>query len=224
MAGRLRGLWHTAPATLALASACVAVFAAQRTMAGTEFLLGRAFLEPFLYLFGIHPPLLFSEGFFWQPLTYAFLHGSWFHLAVNLLGLMLFGFSLEGEFGTRRFRALFFTSAMLGGLLWAAGNGLWHLRTGDPCGTCVGASGGVYGLVGAYAALYANRKLYVLIAFVPLRLRGKSLAIVILLLTVLDAALDFTGTAYAAHFVGFVAGWLLGRRWRNLGFGEANAF
>jgi len=100
------------------------------------------------------------------------------------------------------------------------GDGLFWLFRGDDCGMCVGASGGVYGLIGVYAALYANRKLYVLLLFIPLRLQGKTLAVVILLLTLLDALFGFTRTAYAAHLVGFVVGWLYGCRLRRRGYGE----
>ena len=219
---RLRGLWFYAPATCVLALICVVVFAAQCVLSGVEFQIGHPFAEPFTYLFGLHLPLL-VEGFFWQPLTYAFLHGSPLHLALNMVGLVLFGAALESQLRTHRFLVLFFASAILGGIVWALGDGLFWYFKDMPCGTCIGASGGVYGLIGAYTALYANRKLLVLIYFIPLRLRGKTLALVILLITAVDAWLGFTHTAYAAHFVGLVTGWILGRRLRREGFGEGRA-
>ena len=223
MTRRLRGFFFHAPATCALALACAIVYAAQRVLAGVEFQVGHPFLEPFMYTFGLHAPLLFTEGFFWQPLTYAFLHGPLWHLLFNLLGLVLFGRALEAELRTPRFLLLFFASSTLGGLFWALGDGLWWMFTAEPFGMCIGASGGVYGLIGAYTALYANRKLYVLLFFIPLRLRGKWLALVLLLLTIADAAFGITGTAYMAHFVGFVVGWLYGWRLRRLGYGEGYA-
>jgi membrane associated rhomboid family serine protease len=212
-----------APATCALALACGVVYAAQRVMTGVPFMMGHPFAEPFTYIFGIHPPLL-AGGFFWQPLTYAFLHGPWWHLFCNLFGLVLFGGALEAELRTPRFLRLFFASSVLGGLCWALGQWVIVRFAGaEDYGTCIGASGGVYGLIGAYTALYANRKLYVLLYFIPLRLRGKTLAMVIVLLTILDALLGITQTAYAAHLAGFVVGWLYGCRLRRQGYGEGYA-
>ncbi len=221
VSGRLRGLWFLAPATCVFALICIVVFVMQQVLEHVPFMVRHPFIEPFSYIFGLHPPLL-AQGFFWQPLTYAFLHGSQWHLLLNMLGLVLFGLALEGELRTRRFLLIFLGSSVLGGLFWALGEWLWTCYTGAPAyGTCIGASGGVYGLIGAYTALYANRKLLVLLYFIPLRLRGKTLALVILLLTVLDAILRFTNTAYAAHFAGLVIGWLIGKHLLRQGYGEA---
>jgi len=188
---------------------------AQRILSGVEFRIGQSFDEPVLFAFGLHPALLFSEGFFWQPLTHMFLHASWLHLLCNTLGLALLGRMLEPWLEAGRFLFLFFSGGVLGGLAWAANNGVWHLHTGATLGLCVGASGGVFALAGACAAFYANRKLLVLVLFIPLRMRGKWLAAVVLLLTAADAALGLTNFAHAAHLGGFATGWLLGRRWRK---------
>ena len=221
MAGRLRAPWRFAPATCVLSLACAAAFAAQRVLGRVPFMVEHPFAEPFTFIFGVHPPLL-AGGFFWQPLTYAFLHGSWLHLLVNFVGILFFGFALEMELGARRFLLLFFASSVAGGLFWALGEGVLSLLSDlRPFETCIGASGGAYGLVGAFTALYASRRLTVLVYFIPMRLRGKTLAWVVLAVTVLDATFDITGTAYAAHFAGFVAGWFAGRRLRGEGFGEA---
>ena len=202
------------PATCALAMVCAASFAGQRILRGVDFRVGFPFDEPVLYAFGLHPALLFSEGFFWQPLTHAFLHGSWLHLLCNVAGLWLLGRVLEPWLGSRRFLTLFFFSAIFGGLAWAALNGLGHLLTGRALALCVGASGGVYGLLGALAALCADRELRVLLFFfIPLRMRGRGLAALVLLTTALDVALGLTRLAHAAHLAGFAAGWLLGRAW-----------
>jgi len=212
---RARAALARAPATCSLALALVLVFAAQRIMSGVEFRVGFSFDQPVLFALGLHPALLFSEGFFWQPLTHVFLHASWLHLLCNTAALALLGRMVEPRLGPGRFVFLFFASGILGGLVWAAHNGLWHLHAGAPLGLCVGASGGVYGLAGACAALFANRTLRVLVFFMPMRMKGKWLAVFILLLTAADAALGLTRLAHAAHLGGFAAGWLLGRRWRR---------
>jgi len=203
------------PATCSLALAFFLVFIAQRILSGVEFRVGFPFDEPVLFAFGLHPALLFSEGFFWQPLTHVFLHGSWPHLLCNALGLALLGRMLEPWLESGRFLILFFAGGITGGLVWAAHNGLWHLHAGAPLGLCVGASGGVFGLLGACSAFYANRALRILVLFIPLRMKGKWLAALVFLFTAADAALGLTRFAHAAHLAGFAAGWLLARRWRS---------
>jgi len=197
-----------------------ASYAGQRVLSGVEFHAGFTFDQPVQFAFGLHAPLLFSEGFFWQPLTHMFLHASWLHLLCNAVALLCLGAAVEPALGARRFVALFLGAGVLGGLAWAVGDGLWHLRADATLGLCVGASGGVYGLAGACAALNADRVLRVWFFFVPLRLRGKWLAVVIVLLTAADAALGLTNFAHAAHLGGFAAGWMFGSRWRRRVFGE----
>ncbi len=89
----------------------------------------------------------------WELITYQFLHQGPMHLLANMLGLFFLGPEVERGVGTNRFFILYFLSGILGGLGWAAISPPWH--------TCVGASGSVFGVLGAYAALYPNRQLYV---------------------------------------------------------------
>jgi len=212
---RARAAAAGAPAAFALAAGIVLAYAAQRVMSGVEFRVGLPFDQPLQYALGLHPALLFSEGFFWQPLTHMFLHGSWPHVLCNALCLALLGRILEPWLGPGRLLILFFAGGILGGLVWAAHNGLWHLHADAPLGLCVGASGGVFGLLGACSAFYANRKLRVLVLFIPLRMKGKWLGALVLLFTAADAMLGLTRFAHAAHLAGFAAGWLLARRWRG---------
>ena len=43
----------------------------------------------------------------WQLLTYAFLHGSFLHLAFNMFALYMFGGAIELVFGSRRYLAYY---------------------------------------------------------------------------------------------------------------------
>ena len=89
----------------------------------------------------------------WELITYQFLHQGPMHLFANLLGLFFIGPEVERGVGTNRFFILYFLSGILGGLCWSMLSPHWH--------SCVGASGAIFGVLGAFAALYPNRELYV---------------------------------------------------------------
>jgi len=91
----------------------------------------------------------------WELITYQFLHQGPMHLFSNMLGLYFIGPDVERGLGTNRFFTLYFLSGILGGLGWSLLAPAWH--------NCVGASGAVFGVLGAYAALYPNRELILII-------------------------------------------------------------
>jgi membrane associated rhomboid family serine protease len=78
----------------------------------------------------------------WQMITAAFLHGSWLHIIFNMYTLYIFGQVLEPMLGRARFLALYFISAF--------GGSVAVLLFSDPTSTVLGASGAIYGLMGAY--------------------------------------------------------------------------
>ena len=51
-----------------------------------KFILGSA-MDGYLAM----TPILVLSGFFWQPLTYMFVHANLTHLLVNMLGLLFSG-------------------------------------------------------------------------------------------------------------------------------------
>lgn len=133
----------------------------------------------------------------WELITYQFLHQGVWHLLANMLGLFFLGPEVERGLGTNRFFTLYFLSGVLGGLGWSILAPHWH--------SCVGASGAVFGVLGAYAALYPNRQLYVW-GMIPVR------AWVLVLLFgayELTHVLDGPGgaVANAAHLGGGIAGY-----------------
>jgi membrane associated rhomboid family serine protease len=76
----------------------------------------------------------------WRLITAVFLHSSFFHVGLNMLALWMIGRSLEPLLGHGRFVALYLLSG-LGGSVGVAliAPGIW----------VVGASGAVFGLLGA---------------------------------------------------------------------------
>ena len=90
-----------------------------------------------------------ADGEYYRLLTSAFLHGSILHIALNMYALYLFGPPVEAALGRVRFAALYLASALGGSALSYA--------FANPLVPSLGASGAVFGLLGAYLVL--NRKL-----------------------------------------------------------------
>lgn len=145
----------------------------------------------------------------WQLLTYAFLHANGLHIALNMYGLWMFGRDVEQLLGPRRFLALYFASVLCAGVTQLVVAAL----SADPYPT-IGASGGVFGVLLAFALLFPNR--IIMLLFPPVALPAK-------LLVALFAALELTlgvtgsaaGVAHFAHLGGMLGGYLVIRRQRR---------
>ena len=83
---------------------------------------------------------LVADGEWWRLITAAFLHGGLLHLAFNMLFLWWFGRNLEAFVGPGRYLGIYIVSALAGsaGALLIA-----------PDAPAVGASGAVFGILGA---------------------------------------------------------------------------
>jgi rhomboid protease GluP len=96
-------------------------------------------------LFG---PVLHAEP--WRFLSACFVHASLLHVGMNMLMFASLGAQLEREFGSARATVLF----LLCGILGFVATYVWR----DVYAFSVGASGGVFGQVGAFiGVLYARR-------------------------------------------------------------------
>jgi membrane associated rhomboid family serine protease len=102
----------------------------------------------------------------WQVVTYAFLHSKVdiAHILFNMWGLWLFGSEIERHLGHRRLLSIFFASVLSGAIAQLLTPMMFHSEPAP----VVGASGGVMGLLLAYAFLFPRRKLIVLPIPVPL--------------------------------------------------------
>jgi membrane associated rhomboid family serine protease len=170
---------------------------------------------------GVRPLFALSSwgllrGMIWQPLTYLLLHGGFGHLLFNMLGLFFLGPEAERELGTRRFVTLYLMAGVLGGLGWILFDALQGWAAGGPPGFCIGASGAVLGVVGAFAALFPERRITLLLFFVlPVSMTARTMGIGFAAISLYIMLLgDRGGVAHAAHLFGLLAGYLYGRRQR----------
>ena len=91
-----------------------------------------------------------ADGDYWRLITSGFLHVELMHIALNMLSLFWLGRMIEPALGHVRFVAVYFVS-LLGGSL-----GVMILSPETPT---LGASGAVYGLLGAAIVMARNRNI-----------------------------------------------------------------
>ncbi len=132
-----------------------------------------------------------------QLFTYMFIHASPAHLFANMLGLFFIGPTVERRIGSYRFFVLYYVSGILGGLGWSL------IAPTDA--VCVGASGAVMGVLGAFGVLYPNMKL-LLWFIIPVRAWVLVLGLVLWELHETISTPVFGGIANAAHLMGGLAG------------------
>lgn len=147
----------------------------------------------------------------WQVVTYAFLHGSLLHLAFNMFALYMFGSAIERLFGPRRYLTYYFVcvvSAAITQLVAAGASGTFY--------PTVGASGGIFGLLLAYALYFPNNRIMLLFPPIPMPAR-----VFVVIYAVLELYLGVTGTqagvAHFAHLGGMIGGFAMLRYWRGPG-------
>lgn len=151
-----------------------------------------------------------GSGFLpWQIVTSAFLHGDSLHLLTNMFGLWMFGREVEYTVGSRRFAWLYAAS-----VLAASATQLTVTTLSGSVYPTVGASGGVFGVLAAFAMLFPHRMIMLLFPPIPMPAR-----VFVAIYAGLELYLGVTGTqagvAHFAHLGGMVGGFWLIRRWRR---------
>ena len=142
------------------------------------------------------------HGFVWQLLTYQFMHGGWLHLLLNCWAIYVFGREVEETLGRNSFLTLYFTSGVIGGLFQALAG---VLLGGSFAAPVVGASAGAFGLVAAFATLYPERPLMLLLFFIiPLSMRAKFLLLFSAIITLFGLVFPMDNIAHAAHLGGMI--------------------
>ena len=141
-----------------------------------------------------------DDGAWWQIITSVFTHVEPWHIGFNMLALYFLGPILENVLGRARFLAVYLVSGVAGSAA--------VMLLSDPHGQTLGASGAIFGLMGALAVL-------------ALKVRGQVQTI--LMWIGLNLVFTFTigGISWQGHIGGLIGGVLMGaamiyapRQWR----------
>ena len=139
----------------------------------------------------IIPSRIWGAGEYYRLITAMFVHFGWGHLLMNVAGMLIFGTRIERYYGKISFLSIYFASGLLSSVA-----SLLLTR-----GFSAGASGAVYGLVGA--------------AFVYTRLRGSmdlisNHVILIYIIMGIGAGFLMPNVDYFGHIGGLIGGALAG--------------
>lgn len=135
----------------------------------------------------------------WRLITYQFLHASFMHILMNMLGLYFLGPTLERHWGTKKFLPFYFGCGIAGALFYLLLVAVKFL----PPGQLVGASGAILGMLAACAIIFPH--FIIFIYFFPLPIRVAALGLIIwYLVAVVSKGINAGGDA--AHLAGMAAG------------------
>jgi membrane associated rhomboid family serine protease len=136
----------------------------------------------------------------WQLFTYAFLHDGFAHIALNLYALYIFGGMVERTLGSWRFAWLYAASVLTAGLVQ-----LWVVTATLDQGVAptLGASGGVFGVLLAFAVLFPHSR--VMLLFPPIPMKAWVLVTAYAVIELTSGVLGTgRGVAHFAHLGGMV--------------------
>jgi membrane associated rhomboid family serine protease len=144
-----------------------------------------------------------AHGEWWRLITAAFLHANLLHLGMNMLALWWFGRPVELVLGSGRFLLLYVVSGLSG----SAGALLV-----SPQSITVGASGAIFGILGA-ALVLERQRIYVL--------GGGALGIIVLNLAFTFVGGSFGNISIGGHMGGLAGGALGALALSRFGRGHA---
>ena len=139
----------------------------------------------------------------WRFVTSMFLHADLAHLFFNMFALLMFGLYLERKIGKNMFLLVYLVSGIIGGVGFEIFN--------QPGVIGLGASGAIYGIIGALVVLEPKMLVYVYFIPVPIAVAG-----------LLYAAIELAGMGaadnigHAAHLFGLLGGFAIAKAWQKL--------
>ncbi len=131
-------------------SAATTILALNVAVFVVEMLMGGATNIRVLVDMGAMVPALVAQGEWWRLFTAMFLHVGVFHLLLNSLGLYIFGSLVEQVLGSARFLAIYLVSGFCASAV--------SFAFGDANAVAAGASGAIFGLLGAWLAYNLRRR------------------------------------------------------------------
>jgi membrane associated rhomboid family serine protease len=178
-------------ATKAILFTIAAVFVVEVAVGGPQALLNGPNLRRLVDL-GALQPFLIADGQYWRLFSAMFLHGSLLHIGFNAYALWLFGSMIETNLGRTWMVLIYVVSGFLASVA--------SFAFGPVETVGVGASGAIFGILGAFIA-YNYRRRHLALASANLRWAGMLLFLNVLLTFGFGGIID-----WRAHLGGLVAG------------------
>ncbi|XRO76074.1 rhomboid family intramembrane serine protease [Methanocaldococcus sp. 28A] len=161
------------------------------------------FMPQLYYYFALWPNLFTYMP--WQIITSIFMHANITHLLVNMFVLFIFGTYLENRVGSKKYLLIFLLSGIIGNLAYI----IYAYLTGD-YNPSVGASGAIFGIMGALAILSPHLRVVVFPLPIPVSIRVAVAIFALIDLILLPYSIK-TGIAHITHLAGLITGLISGK-------------
>ena len=161
---------------------------------------------------GFRNTTLLSGRYAWGLFTHMYVHAGVLHLAFNMIVLFLMGIPFEDRVGRRNAALVYVLSGMLGGGLL---NAAVTLAGGPSIG--IGASGAISGIIGAFAVMYPNDRIPMILGFIIVP--NVQVVVGAMVFLLMETALMFLdafaipgmeNVSHTAHLAALVAGVVIG--------------
>ncbi|HVO33714.1 MAG TPA: rhomboid family intramembrane serine protease [Elusimicrobiota bacterium] len=164
------------------------------------FLVAQNFFnERLISVLGLTPVMVLRHHWWWQIVTYMFLHGGLFHWLFNMFILWMFGRELETRWGTTEFVRFYFICGIGAALSVLAVSPHSFSPT-------IGSSGAVFGLLIAFAMVFPNAVMYLYFVIPVKAWQAAALFAVIEFFAALEGGGN--GLGRFAHLGGMLTGYL----------------
>ncbi len=137
----------------------------------------------------------------WQLITYQFMHGGFWHIAMNMFVLWMFGIEIENMWGSKKFIIFYLTCGVAAGLFQL----FLPPLLGEALAPTIGASGAIFGVLVAFGLLFPNRLIF-LYFFIPIK--AKYLITFFILIEFFSIDSPGGNVAHLAHLGGAIAGFI----------------
>lgn len=147
----------------------------------------------------------------WMPLGLVFstfnlfVHADLWHIAGNLLYLLIFGNNIEDLYGKARFLGFYLLCGLAGSICH------WLV---NPNQTVVGASGAISGVMGAYMVAHPDARIHSMLGPIKIKLKAVIWILIYVVMNIAGAVFIKDGTtSFIAHLGGIATGTLLTWLW-----------
>lgn len=162
------------------------------------FCLTRFLMPSLTYYLALVPRYILYRHWYWQFLTYMFVHGSVSHFLFNMLSLYIFGTAVERRIGSREFTLYYL---LCGTLCGVASYAMYYLANTNV--VLLGASGAIYALLILFSALYPRAVIYV---FGIIPVQAPLLIIIYFVIELAGGLFSYDGVAHMTHLFGLLFG------------------
>lgn len=151
------------------------------------------------YAFEVDPILRDKD--YQRLVSSGFLHGSWWHLAFNMLALTSFSFEIEQQLGILSFTLMYF-AALIGGNLLAL-----YIHRNHGSYRAIGASGAISGVVFSFALMYPYSKISIIL--IPIGFTTWIFALLFVVISIFGIKSQRGNIGHEAHLGGAIIGMLI---------------